>query len=154
MQFPLPYPIPQGIVPFPVQRISKPRNRHPFSAAEDSLLRSLTERLGKDWVTISLYFQSRTARQCRDRYNFYLAPTVVRGDWTTADETLLMAKLAELGPRWSEIAHFFPGRPACSIRNEAIFLVRREETREKRTRNSHRSGDDPNIPDPDEPKNE
>jgi hypothetical protein len=51
-----------------------------------------------------------------------LSPDVVVGGWTPADDELLLAKVAEVGPRWADIAHSFRGRTDIGVKNRYISI--------------------------------
>jgi hypothetical protein len=102
-------------------------SRRKFTPDEDDLLRNLVMQLGKsDWSTIAQHFPTRSPRQCRDRWKHYISPEVLTGNWTEADEALLLAKVAELGPKWSTIAQFFPGRTDIGVKNRYISITGRK----------------------------
>jgi hypothetical protein len=102
-------------------------HRVKFTAKEDMELVSLVQQFGQDdWSTVSAQLTGRSPRQCRDRWNHYLAPYANNSSWSQEEEDLLLAKLRELGPQWSRIALFFPGRTGISLRNHCCKLARRD----------------------------
>jgi hypothetical protein len=102
-------------------------SRHKFTPEEDEILRNLVVQFGKsDWTAIAQHFQNRTPRQCRDRWKHYISPEVVTGNWTEADEQLLLDKVAEIGPKWSTITQLFPGRTDIGVKNHYISLTGRK----------------------------
>jgi hypothetical protein len=121
----------QLIAQFQQQPMIDPRDkkisRRKFTPDEDDLLRNLVMQLGKsDWTTIAQHFPNRTQRQCRDRWKHYVSPEVVTGNWSEADEALLLSKVVELGPKWSIITQFFPGRTDIGVKNRYISLAGRK----------------------------
>jgi hypothetical protein len=73
-----------GILPRPRQRKIK------FSSKEDELLTQLVKQHGADqWNQVAARFKGRSARQCRDRWLGYLAPSVSNGPWTPEEEELM-----------------------------------------------------------------
>jgi hypothetical protein len=46
----------------------------------------------------------RTVRQCRERWKYYLEPSINKLEWTPQEDQLLMEKHHDLGPRWAQIA--------------------------------------------------
>lgn len=110
--------------------------RHKFTPEEDEILRNLVQQYGKsDWVTIAQHFQNRSARQCRDRWKHYLSPDVIVGGWTDEDDQLLIMKVQELGPRWSTITNFFPGRTDIGVKNHYISITNGRKNKETKDRN-------------------
>ena len=67
--------------------------RKVFSPHEDEQLAELVERMGaKNWDVIASYIPNRTARQCRERWKFYLCPSVNRTPWTSDEDRRLLCK--------------------------------------------------------------
>jgi hypothetical protein len=93
-------------------------SRRRFSAEEDAHLRSfVATNESPKWEDIAARLQGRTARQCRDRYTNYLAESLVTNPWTPEEDALLSSKVRELGPRWSRVSPFFPGRSNSNVKN-------------------------------------
>jgi hypothetical protein len=90
------------------------------------MLRDLVGELGdRDWSTISARMVTRSARQCRDRWVGYLSPRIENAAWTSGEESLLLEKYAELGPRWMLIAAFFPSRTNINLKSRWHLIQRR-----------------------------
>jgi hypothetical protein len=101
-------------------------SRRKFSPEEDDMLRTVVTQLGhSDWSVIARHLPNRTPRQCRDRWKHYISPEVVTGNWTEADDQLLMSKVQELGQKWSTITQLFPGRTDIGVKNRYISLTGR-----------------------------
>lgn len=105
----------------------KPVKKNKFSAEEDQKLQELIKKYGLfDWESISEEMQTRTPRQCRDRWNYYLNPDVRTNQWTEEEEKLLLKKYEKYGPKWSKISKFFDNRTDVNIKNHYIVLERRK----------------------------
>ena len=63
------------------------------------------------WSKIAELVEGRTGKQCRERWKNQISSEVKKGDWTIEEDTLIVACVAELGTKWSEIAKRFV-RPA------------------------------------------
>jgi hypothetical protein len=62
------------IYPLSRNSLHRPIQRSRFIPQEDELLKRLVASFGsKDWQRIKEFFPDRTVRQCRDRWNHYLA---------------------------------------------------------------------------------
>jgi hypothetical protein len=113
-------------LPIPVDPIClpdlRPRargpSRRPFSREEDSLLLQLVEQHGRQsWNSIASFMQSRTSRQCRDRYNNYLDESRSSLDqWTAAEDEMIRSRYQEVGPKWAEIARCLNGRKGNDVK--------------------------------------
>lgn len=97
-----------------------------FTPEEDRRLSSVVAEYGtKDWMKVACMLPGRNARQCRERYNSYLDPTLRNDPWTSEEDALLEQKHNELGAKWNKIAKFFVNRGNNALRNRAMILVRR-----------------------------
>jgi hypothetical protein len=104
--------------------VHSPRN---FERKEDELLLELVRKYGTDqWNTISAAMGSRTARQCRNRYTQFLAPGVKNSPWTPEEDDLLKKHYNDIGPRWSVLRQFFPGRTDLNVKNRFGYLARND----------------------------
>jgi hypothetical protein len=107
---------------------AKPFCRTPFSASEDMLLRSLVGQFGtRDWVNVASRIQDRTVRQCRERWNHYLCPTLMRGKWTDSEDDVLEKLVREQGRQWKAFECYFPGRTDIDIKNRYNLCMRRRK---------------------------
>jgi myb proto-oncogene protein len=101
-----------------------------FSREEDETLRSLVEEMGPiDWMRIAQRMGGRNARQCKERWMNYLAPTLKKTVWTRDEDRILLQKHRELGPKWVQIARYFPDRTDAMVKNRFNRLRRREQKR-------------------------
>jgi hypothetical protein len=99
---------------------------HRFSKEEDIQLRDLVSQFGnQNWLFIAARMPERTARQCKERWKNYLAPSLNRTPWTQEEDQLLLEKQRELGNKWARISKFFEGRTDAQIRHRWDLLSRR-----------------------------
>ena len=99
----------------------KRKQRSKFTTEEDAKLLSLIEKYGTtNWIMIANAMETRTPRQCHDRYVFYLDPSINKAEWSEAEENLLIEKFNELGTSWKLIATFFNGRTEIDLKNKFL----------------------------------
>jgi hypothetical protein len=59
----------------------------------------------------------RDVRQCRDRWKHYLSSEKPVDSWTPEEDSLLYEKMQLLGPVWTKLSAFFPGRTDFQIKS-------------------------------------
>jgi hypothetical protein len=100
--------------------------RDKFSPEEDELLlRFAAANETPDWASISKQMPRRNARQCRERYIYYLSPGINTAKWTDEEDELLLAKYEEIGRKWVLMAEFFQNRTDTMLKNRFNVLLRR-----------------------------
>lgn len=98
--------------------------RRKFTDEEDKVLKSAVNVFGtSNWKIIASLVPGRNPRQCRDRYTNYLAPGLVRLEWSDEEDKLLAEKFKEFGPKWTKIRQYFPTRSANDIKNRYNYTV-------------------------------
>lgn len=108
------------------QPAAKKKMRKVFTPEEDKTLLYLVNSLGtKNWDIISSGFPNRSARQCRDRWKFYLCPLVNNGPWTEEEDRLLFRKYMEIGSKWAIICQNFGNRSINNVKNRWYSVIRR-----------------------------
>ena len=103
----------------------KRHKREQFTTEEDLKLVKLIQKFGtSNWKFISSQMGKRTVRQCKDRWENYLSPSLNKNPWTDEENSLLIKKYRELGSRWKEIATFFTNRTQINVRNQVLRLIK------------------------------
>lgn len=99
--------------------MKKAQKKHiKFTAQEDELLKTLVQQEGPHkWSKIATKMPGRTAKQCRDRFQNYLNPSLTNGQWTVEEDQLLFQKIGEYGKKWKLISKFFPNRSHNNVKN-------------------------------------
>lgn len=99
--------------------MKKAQKKHiKFTIQEDELLKSLVQQEGPHkWSKIASKMPGRTAKQCRDRFQNYLNPSLTNGQWSIEEDQLLFQKINEYGKKWKLISKFFPNRSHNNVKN-------------------------------------
>lgn len=93
-------------------------HKHPFTVEEDQALMNYVRMFGSsNWVQISMLMKGRTQKQCRERWNGHLSPTINKGPWTLEEDIILAQKHDEIGNKWAKISQFLPGRTDILVKN-------------------------------------
>jgi hypothetical protein len=102
--------------------------RKVFSQTEDDQLSALVTQFGtQSWDIVAGHMRTRSARQCRDRWNTYVCPTVNREPWSSAEDRLLFTKYNEIGNKWSVLVGFFEHRSLNNVKNRWNSVVRKAQ---------------------------
>jgi hypothetical protein len=106
--------------------------RRRFTRTEDSqLLHYVLEYGDNNWGYIAEQMGGGfNARQCRERWRYYLDPDLGDTAWTNVEDADLLAKVEQFGAHWTTIAHHFPGRSGNTVRNRYQLLMRRKQKKE------------------------
>ncbi|KAM0912490.1 hypothetical protein ACQ4PT_012756 [Festuca glaucescens] len=94
------------------------KRRHIWSEEEDDTLLEMVNLHGsKDWPTIARAMPGRNGNQCRERWKYYLDPSVNRHAWSEQEEIALIRAHQIHGNKWRELAKLFPGRTGKAVKN-------------------------------------
>ena len=85
--------------------------------------------------SFSCHQQHARRRQCRERWNNYLDPTLKTGPWTEEEDQILLEGFARHGSSWSELAKLLPGRNQTKVRDRWKAVWNRQ----------HRAGDSSGV---------
>lgn len=105
-----------------IKRMSTKR----FTEKDDARLKKLVKIYGtNNWNELAKHFESRNARQCRDRWEKYLSPSVRFSPFTLEEDKLLLKLHEELGAKWVQISKYIKGRSDVSLKARYRYLARR-----------------------------
>ncbi|KAK4052445.1 hypothetical protein OIV83_002247 [Microbotryomycetes sp. JL201] len=100
-------------------------NRGPWLPEEDERLLKLVSQFGPEkWTAIASDMGTRTGKQCRERWHNHLDPTIVKTEWTSEEEQIIVDLYERIGSKWAEMAKHLPGRPDNAIKNHFNAALR------------------------------
>ena len=100
--------------------------RGPWSVQENELLTEWVEKNGpKLWNLCSEFIKGRTGKQCREHWNNCLNPELIKGEWTTEEDFLIMYFYLKCKGSWKTIINLFEGRTENSVKNRFFSQLRK-----------------------------
>ena len=85
---------------------------------------NIAKKRGVNWAGIATQIEGRTTKQCRERWNNHLDPTIKRGNWTPEEDRLLLGEQKRLGNKWSKISQLLEGRTENAVKIRWKSLIR------------------------------
>lgn len=116
------------------------KRRGPWSSVEDQqLMAYIAADPTLNWVNISLQVQSRTPKQCRERYHQNLKDSLNHSPITAAEGILINNYVMKNGKRWADIARQLNGRSDNAVKNWWNGNQNRIKRAEQRRRTANES---------------
>ncbi|KAI0845558.1 hypothetical protein F5Y00DRAFT_272860 [Daldinia vernicosa] len=92
--------------------------RGPWTNREDEMLKEIVEQQGAlNWVKIAQRVQTRSPKQCRERYHQNLKPGLNHSPITPEEGILIENLVRSKGKRWAEIARALNNRSDNAVKN-------------------------------------
>ncbi|GBG30982.1 Myb protein, partial [Hondaea fermentalgiana] len=89
---------------------------------DDSQLKQLVEKFGKEWASISERISKRTENECKDRWDQLTKAPFKKGTWTSEEDARLRRLIENVEKRnWGEVASLIPGRSAKQCRERWCY---------------------------------
>ena len=120
------------------------QKRGPWSNAEDETLRDLVSEKGAGkWVQISEVLQTRTPKQCRERWHQNLKPDLNHDPINDVEGQFIEDQVRQVGKKWAEIARMMNNRSDNAVKNwwnGGENRRKREQTRASEASHMHAYG--------------
>ncbi|KAI3503456.1 hypothetical protein L1887_31898 [Cichorium endivia] len=82
------------------------------------LLVQLVQKHGaKNWARVAEKLPLRVGKQCRERWQNYLRPNIMKNAWSEEEDKLLISLHQQFGNKWADMARRMPGRTENNIKN-------------------------------------
>ncbi|OHT02021.1 Myb-like DNA-binding domain containing protein [Tritrichomonas foetus] len=107
------------------------QKRHKFTEEEDKEIKRYVKEYGKNWKAISEQMPHLLPRQIRERYIFYLDPSISNSEWDEKSERMLLDLVETYGTTWTTINAFFPKQSLINIKNQWQKMQRHYQKSEK-----------------------
>lgn len=99
--------------------------RRLWTEEEDILLVQWISSHGpSSWKDCGLFIKTKTANQCRDRWNYSVSPAVQNIKWDKYDDYILFKLYILIGPKWSRISKVLPGRSSRDVKNRFNAILK------------------------------
>lgn len=69
----------------------------------------------------------RHGKQCRERWNNHLDPSLKKSEWSTEEDVILLISEQKLSKKWSDLAKILKGRTENNIKNHRNSLLHKEK---------------------------
>ena len=107
----------------------------PWTEKEDELLKDWVEKVGpKTWTRCALTIPGRSGKQCREHWNNSLNSSIVKGNWSSEEDFLIMAFYKKYDGSWKKMIPIFKSRTENSIKNRFYSQLRKIAARNIKTR--------------------
>ncbi|OHS96203.1 Myb-like DNA-binding domain containing protein [Tritrichomonas foetus] len=102
------------------------RAKGPWTTAEDKLLLDAMASYSGHicWEELSKMIPGRSAKQCRERWQFRLHPDVNKAPFEPWEDEIIIRDRTKTSANWSFIAHKLPGRTSCAVKNRWYTVLR------------------------------
>jgi myb proto-oncogene protein len=105
--------------------------KRPFTEEEDTIILDHVEHHGPTkWSDLAAQLGNRTAKQLRERWFHHVDPIIPKKPWTPEEDQIIVAKQAEYGNKWVQIAHHLPGRSDAAIKDRWNLRLSRSPMRQ------------------------
>ena len=101
-----------------------------WSLQEDKLLKEWIQEFGpRKWEKCGIFIHGRSAKQCWEHWNNCINPGLIKGEWTSEEDFLIMEFYEKSNGNWKKIILLFNGRTKNSIKNRFFSQLRKIATK-------------------------
>jgi len=98
-----------------------------WTAHEDKMLELLVSTIGTySWIQISHSMETRTTKQCRERYHNFVKPGLDHSPITPAEGETIVSMVEKIGRRWALISKRLENRSENAVKNWWYGYARRQ----------------------------
>ena len=98
----------------------------PWTVEEDKLLMDWIRQNGaKNWTKCAHFIPGRSGKQCREHWNNSLNTEIVKGNWSSEEDFLIMKFYQKLNGSWKKMIPIFKSRTENSIKNRFYSQLRK-----------------------------
>ncbi|MDR0661874.1 MAG: hypothetical protein LBF76_00590 [Holosporales bacterium] len=100
-----------------------------FTPEEDGrIIQAKKDNPNANWREIGeIAHIGRDPNRIRERWGNYLIPGLYQRPWTAEEDQALRDAYSRVGPKWTAISPFFPGRSGVNVKNRWRLLERNRE---------------------------
>lgn len=121
---------PQYAPPEPQPEKAKHAGKGQWTVDEDKLLLDAMATFQGHicWEELSKKIPGRTAKQCRERWQFRLHPDVSKMPFQPWEDDFIINERLTNGNHWARIASMLPGRTSCAVKNRWYTVLRNRKS--------------------------
>lgn len=100
-----------------------------FTPEQDELIQKIVQEQGPgktNWAVVAQHIEGKNAKQCRERYQHFLAPEIERRPWDLYEDFRLIQFHDKYGNDWAKIATMLPGRSNNDVKNRYNWHLRKQ----------------------------
>ena len=111
-----------------VEEIKKKSRKVKFTPRQDALIMHImATNPTASWQDVSRWIGGKSAKQCRERFQHFLAPNVQRQPWTPDEDMRLCHMHHFIGNDWAGMVPYFPGRTNQDLKNRFNWHLKGRE---------------------------
>lgn len=105
--------------------VSRGLQKGRFTSEEDKIILDCVASQPINWTSVASQVPGRTAKQCRERYQNSLDPSLKQKEWTADEDAILLEAHSRWENSWGQIVRALPGRSQNMAKNRWNSSVRK-----------------------------